>query len=515
MKKHFSLLKTIRVTLAIAFFSILTFFFVDFTAILSYKWHVLAHFQFIPAIMVGSFAILAILILLTLLFGRIYCSIICPLGVFQDILAWISKKIGKKKKKYSYSKPKNILRWSVLDVLILCAIFNFALIINILEPYSAFGRIITHIFKPIYLFGNNILEKIFTSFGNYTFHKEEIFFSLSSFSIAILTFFIIGFLAWKNGRTFCNTVCPTGTILGFISRFSLFKIRMDSVKCNSCGLCAAKCKTSCINFRERKIDYSRCVDCFDCLGVCNKKAIKFAPAVAQLIAPIPKGKTIDQDKRKFIVTGLFTAFSIPALLAQGKEIILKSGQKIRTRKTPLSPPGSISREHLLKKCTACHLCISKCPSKVLKPAFMEYGLAGMMMPTMKFDDGFCNYNCVNCSQVCPNGAILPLTKERKHATQMGKVQFNRDICVVVQKENNCGACSEHCPTQAVKMVPYKNGLTIPHINTDLCIGCGGCEFICPVRPYRAIFIEGNEVHQEAKIAIEEKVLKIVIDDFGF
>ncbi|MDR0828565.1 MAG: 4Fe-4S dicluster domain-containing protein [Prevotellaceae bacterium] len=531
MKKSINLLKILRVTLAVIMFSLLTFFFVDFTNSLSSKWHVLAHIQFIPAVLNGALAgilIAAAIILLTLLFGRIYCSVICPMGVFQDIAAWFSKKIGGKKKKYSYSKPKTVLRWSVLAVLILSAItIGFSGYFNpvsLLEPYSAFGRMATHIFRPIYQFGNNILEAIFTSFGDYTFYKSEIFFNLTSFLVAIITFFGIGFFAFRNGRTFCNTLCPTGTILGFASKFSLFKIRIDTEKCNSCGLCAAKCKAACINSKEHKIDYSRCVDCFDCLGSCKKNALGFSVkkkevkevrGVKEVREVIEVKEKVDADKRKFIATGLFTALSLPTLLAQGKEIILKGGQKIRTRKTPLSPPGSQSHEHLLKKCTACHLCISRCPSKVLKPAFAEYGLAGMMMPTMKFDDGFCNYSCTECSSVCPNGALLPLTKEQKKATQMGKVQFNRDICVVVQQEHNCGACSEHCPTQAVKMMPYKDGLTIPTINTDLCIGCGGCEFICPVRPERAIFIEGNEKHEEAKVQQEGKVEKIVIDGFGF
>ena len=528
-KQPFFSLKNLRKALAILMFGALTFFFVDFNHTVSTKWHVLAHIQFIPAILAGSFGILAVLILLTLLFGRIYCSVICPMGILQDIIAWFPKKFNKKKK-YSYSKPKNILRWSVLGVFIIALICSFTLLVGLLEPYSIFGRIATHVFKPIYFEINNLFEKIFTSFGNYLFYKVNTVFNLYSFLIAIISFLAIGFFAWKHGRTFCNTICPTGTILGFLSKYSLFKIRIDKEKCNHCSICATKCKAACINSKEQKIDYSRCVDCFDCLNACSQKALKFtligtknastslsnrSTLLSNRSTSLSNREAIDSGKRKFLATGFLTAISIPALLAQGKEVILKSGKKVFTRKTPLSPPGSQSHKNLLEKCTSCHLCISKCPSKVLKPAFMEYGIAGMMQPTMSFENGYCNYNCTVCSNVCPNGALLPLTKRQKHETQMGKVVFNRDICFAVKNEFNCGACAEHCPTQAVKMVPYKQGLTIPQINTDLCIGCGGCEYICPMRPYPAIFVEGNEVHQKTKIENNEEDKSTKINDFGF
>ena len=152
---------------------------------------------------------------------------------------------------------------------------------------------------------------------------------------------------------------------------------------------------------------------------------------------------------------------------------------------------------------------------MLKPAFMDYGLGGMMQPKMDFGHGFCNFDCTVCSEVCPNGALLPLTKEEKHKLQMGRVVFVRENCIVNTDETSCGACSEHCPTQAVTMIPYKNGLTIPSVNPDICVGCGGCEYVCPVRPFRAIYIEGNPVYQEAKPFQEAEKKEVILDDFGF
>ncbi len=221
---------------------------------------------------------------------------------------------------------------------------------------------------------------------------------------------------------------------------------------------------------------------------------------------------MDEEKRKFLLAGVTAAIATPALLA--KENLLDGG-KSYTRQTPISPPGALSTERFQNRCSSCHLCISKCPTNVLKPAFTEYGIGGVMQPTMFFEKGFCNFDCTICSDVCPNDALKSLTKDEKHKTQMGHVVFIEDICIVPTKHQSCGACAEHCPTQAVKMIPYKDGLTIPTINTDICVGCGACEFICPVRPHRAIFVEGNEVHVEAKPFITETKKEIKIDDFGF
>lgn len=515
------MLKYLRVGISIVIFTLITFYFLDFAALMPDSFHWLAHIQLVPAILGSSFVILAVLVLLTLLFGRVYCSSICPMGIYQDIVSWASKRrlFSKKKKRYKYSKAKNVLRWSVLGITIIAFFAGFPVVLGLLDPYSAWGRIITNVFRPVYMRGNNVLESVFTSFDNYTFYKVEVvMLSLFSFIIALLTFFVIGFFAWKYGRTYCNTICPVGTVLGFLSRFSLFKIRIDDSLCNSCGSCAAKCKASCIDSKNHTVDYSRCVDCFNCLSSCSRNALAFSPSLKKQQANQNNtaNEKTDKGKRQFLLAGLTTAVTVPAVYAQEKAAELTGNDKY-IRKNAICPPGAVSADHLSKHCTSCHLCISRCPSRVIKPAFMEYGLGGMMQPMMNYDKGFCNYNCTVCTDVCPNGALKPLAMEEKHMTQIGRVTFHEEICIVHTEETNCGACAEHCPTQAVTMIPYEGheGLTIPFINADICVGCGGCEFICPVRPYRAIYVEGNKEHQQRKAFKEEKKEDIVVDDFGF
>ena len=166
------MLRKARIILSVVIFGLITFYFLDFAEILPNSFHRLAHIQFVPALMSLSFIILVVLVLITLLLGRIYCSTICPMGIFQDIVTWISKKTAKKKKRFRYSPAKNMLRWGVLGVTAIAFLFGFTVILGLLDPYSAFGRMTVNVFKPVYMLGNNLLESIFSSFNNYTFSPE-------------------------------------------------------------------------------------------------------------------------------------------------------------------------------------------------------------------------------------------------------------------------------------------------------------------------------------------------------
>ena len=171
----------------------------------------------------------------------------------------------------------------------------------------------------------------------------------------------------------------------------------------------------------------------------------------------------------------------------------------------MSPPGSISTEHFTSTCTACHLCISSCPTKVLQPSLTEWGMFNIFQPFMDYNTSFCNYECNVCSDVCPTGAIIPIIAEKKKLTQLGKAIFVKENCIVETENTACGACSEHCPTKAVQMVDYKNGLKIPEVTDKYCIGCGACEFACPVRPFKAIYVDAHLVHRVAEKKPTEKL----------
>lgn len=516
------MLKKTRLIASLILFSLISLYFLDFRGFLPDQLQLLTELQFIPALLAANLVILTGLVILTLLFGRVYCSSLCPMGIYQDIVAWFSKRVIRKKK-YHYSKAKSVLRWSVLGATLVTFLFGFTFLAGLLDPYGAYGRMVTHIFRPAYLAGNNLLATIFTSFNNYTFYRVSIYLlGISSTLIALAMLLVIGILAWWNGRTWCNTICPVGTLLGFISKYSFFRITFDDEKCNSCGLCSMKCKASCIDAKNKKIDQSRCITCFNCIENCNRDAMKYRFALpwknnkkqdVQAFTYLKEAQPQDPSKRRFLSASLITGLAAGKLLAQGATNGLMSKQDL-SREIPIAPPGVPTFDHLREKCISCHLCVSKCPSHVIKPAFLEYGLGGMMQPRLYFDHGFCNYDCTICGEVCPTGAILPLTKEEKNHTQMGQVQFIIENCIVYYDETSCGACSEHCPTQAVHMVPYKGALTIPEIRPEICVGCGGCEYVCPAIPFKAIYVEGIATQNRIELEREE-VDEVVIDDFGF
>jgi ferredoxin len=507
-------LKNIRLILALLFFLPIIIFFLDFTGKMPTQFHQLLRIQWIPALLSLNLIVLGILLILSLLFGRIYCSIICPLGVFQDVISRVTSIFRKKKKKfrYKYTKPQNIIRYSILVITVLTFILGSSFLILLFDPYSTFGRLISQLFRPLVIWSNNGLATIFGKMGNYSLYRvEQISFVPLAFGFAILFFFIIILMSWNKGRLYCNTICPVGTGLGLFSKISLFHITIIESGCTHCGICSKQCKSQCIDSKSMKVDDSRCVVCFNCISACKNNSIKFE--FRQKKQSVQSIKNPENNGRRtfLMVTGAILA---TAVLAKPKKVI-SNNESMLSRK-PIMPPGADSIEHFNSHCTACQLCVTKCPMQVLKPAALQYGISGITQPHLVFStEVFCSYNCNICSTVCPTEALKKLGIEEKKLTQIGVAKFRKDKCIVFKDETDCGACSEHCPTQAVHMIPYKNGLTIPEVTEEICIGCGACESICPARPYQAIYVEGALTQLKAKKPGQTKKFDKKIDNFGF
>jgi ferredoxin len=371
--------------------------------------------------------------------------------------------------------------------------------------------------------GNNVLNWVAVRLNNYDFYNITIHtITTASFIIALIALLLVGILALLRGRIFCNMICPVGSFLGLLSKISVFRITMDESKCTRCGLCERVCKSECINSKESRVDVSRCVGCFNCLSTCKQHALHY-PSKSPLKGRLGLAhKTKDSKKspsgdlgvsrRSFLATSTAIAATLPLIpvWANGNK------EADATKLTPVTPPGSRSLKHFKAKCTACHLCVTHCPMQILKPAGFTFGLEYAFKPHLVFyENAFCNYNCLVCSQVCPNGAIEKLDLPDKQITQIGVAQFDQNRCVVYTNNTSCGACAEHCPVKAVRMEPYQDGLTLPHMYPELCIGCGGCESICPVRPVKAINVLANSVHQTAERPQEEEIETINAEDLDF
>lgn len=500
------MLRKIRIAAAVIFFTIITFLFLDFTGTLHHWFGWMAKIQFLPALLALNVGVIIALVLLTLLFGRIYCSVICPLGVFQDTASWIAGRW--KKRRFSYSPALSYLRYGILAVFIIALVAGFSSFVALLAPYSAYGRIASNLFAPIYQWINNALAYFAERADSYAFYSVDVWMKGGfTFAVAIITFVVLIILAVRNGRTYCNTICPVGTVLGFLSRFSFFKPVIHTEKCISCGLCARNCKASCISIdpkkKEQKIDYSRCVTCFNCIETCKHGAIRYerrhkTAVPAGQPADNNTGGKVDNTRRSFLsVLTLFAASS--ALKAQEKVdggLAVIEDKKIPDRQTPIVPPGAKSIRNFTQHCTACQLCVSVCPNQVLRPSGQ---LSSLMQPEMSYELGYCRPECTKCSEVCPAGAIHTITTADKSATQIGHAVWIQKNCIVLTDDVNCGNCARHCPTQAIQMIPLNaedpNSLLIPAVNTERCIGCGACENLCPARPFSAIYVEGHEMHR--------------------
>lgn len=502
------MLRKIRIALEIIFFVFITLLFLDFTGIIKTYFAWMAKIQLLPAILAVNVVVVIALLLLTFLFGRIYCSIVCPLGAFQDAISHIRGKF--KQNRFHFSPEKRILRCIVLVAFIILLVAGFGSIAGLIEPYSAYGRIASNIFAPVYQLGNDFLAYIAERLNSYAFYHTHYVWlkSVITLSVAILTTIVVGLLAVRNGRTYCNTVCPVGTLLGFVSRFSLFKISIDTTKCNSCKLCAKNCKSSCINSDTHEIDYSRCVVCMNCTGKCHKNAIqyKFMPLIKK--TKIEEKKTTLEEKiktdteasRRTFLTMAGTVAVAATIKAQKKNVdgglAAIKNKEIPRRKTKLVPPGALSAAHLAQHCTACQLCITECPNQVLHPSS---GLSTLMQPEMQFQEGACRPECTRCSHVCPTGAIRPITRAEKSSIQLGHAVWISKNCLINTDGITCGNCARHCPNGAIQMM-VKNPTDdyspkIPVVDTTRCIGCGMCESVCPARPFSAIYVEGHLVHK--------------------
>ena len=445
-------------------------------------WGWLPKLQMMPATLrliggaaLGNIAIVLGILLVTLLAGRIYCSVICPLGVFQDIVLWIRRTLGKVfpkskalRKRFKFNRECRWVRYPVAALAIAGIISGLQIVVALLEPYSAYGRMIRSIV------GGGPAPLLIA---------------------AGVTFVAVVLCAWLWGRAYCNTICPVGTVLGCVSRYQFFGVRVDEDKCIKCGACSRICKSSCIEEGTLRIDYSRCVDCFDCIGACKQGALGFGKTARRAVpAPLPPELQSDDGRRRFLATGAMLIGTGIAASAQNMKLdggLAELQPKTPRERTPrLVPPGAIGLKAFYDSCTACQLCITHCPSGVLRPST---DLEHFLQPQMGYENGFCRPECAACSEVCPAGAIRPVAKDAKTLIRIGTAKVTPFICLSASGEERCGACARHCPTGAISMVDV-DGTLRPVVAEEQCIGCGKCEYLCPVRPESAISVVGLEEH---------------------
>lgn len=473
-----------RVT-AVAALSIMVLFFVMLgtSAALKLKW--IATIQIVPMALSVSGSLILFWLVVTLLFGRVYCSMVCPMGILQDLSARVPRRTRKLKfrRGYKYHAASNKFRYIWLGIIILSLIAGMSMLLALFDPYGAFGRFMTYLLRPL----------IAVAKGN-----EIVGGTLLGIVIAGVTFVAVVAVSMWRGRLICNTVCPVGSALSIVSRHSVFGMDINTDACVNCGLCARVCKAECIDARQHTVDMSRCVVCFNCTAVCDNGAITYTARKHRLAMPMlmkvpgPRAAaTFSEDRRKFLVAGLTLAAAPIVLSAENaiKKITPKKpkvdNQLPTTDVRPVPPPGIASTRSFLTKCVGCGACIATCPMKVLHPSSKEYGMGNPLHPLKNYDTSYCLYECVKCTEVCPTGALEPLSIKEKETFRVGLAIVDPEACI------GCGLCARNCPRDTIVMEKRREGKgRVAIVNHDDCIGCGVCQYVCPAQPLKAIKVNG-------------------------
>ena len=453
----------------------------------------LINMQFFPALFRMT-VIPVIILVITLIFGRIYCSTICPLATVQDV--FISRK-----RRFSFRKLRVWKRYLIPALSLSALIAGLPALASVTDPYSVSGRIISTlnevIIIPLIDFAALILRNLSVYITSYPFNFRWV-----TIITTLISLGIIMFMSRFGGRLYCNTICPVGALLSIPARFAVFSHRINPDKCTSCGACERVCKAEAIDSKAKLLDDSKCISCFNCNSVCNFDALKYGRKEKKTKAPKDSDVEKNSGRRDFLKKG--AAGSLLLIAAPLGARPFKVSAAGFDNSTAAVPPGSSNRRDFLSKCTTCSLCISRCPGKVLQPAsFKQYGLTAPGVPYMDYNKGFCDFDCNLCTRLCPSSAIKPLELSVKQRVKIGESKFVLDFCVVETDGTSCGACGEICPSGAIDMVHFGKGadgdLEIPEIDKTYCIGCGACQFVCPVVAKNAIFVEALAEHGRAEV----------------
>jgi ferredoxin len=514
---------------ALAVLAVLTAVLADFRGTIPPRLaHWAASTQFVPSILgfaAGSaFGLVALAILASaLLAGRLYCSFLCPLGILQDVAARLA---ARWRPRLRHARPMNAARYGFLWATVLAVLAGWgAAALTLLDPWSNYGRVASGFVRPVLALANNVVARAAGAAGlRLLVHVKPPWAGAGALAVPALVLTLIVVLSSLRGRLYCNSVCPVGTVLGLAARQATFRFTIDPAACRKCGDCLGVCKAQCIDLRTVSIDFSRCVTCFNCVGACTTGGIGYelawfrdreeAAAPRQLF-PLPSDRAAapDPGRRAFVAGAAILAATVSLRASGFPAPVAPSGAATGPA---VCPPGSGGVDRFVDHCTACQLCVTACPSRVLQPSFLEYGLLGLMKPRLDFAKGYCTYGCRACAEACPDGAILALPLAEKKLVRIGRADLDVSKCIVKTKGTDCAACSEQCPTQAVFTEPYGLNLRLPRLDPDLCIGCGACANACPAVPAKAITVAGLRYHERARQPVEKRAANPVPGgDFPF
>lgn len=440
-----------------------------------------------------AFYLSIIVIITTIILGRVFCGWVCPLGTLNNIVSSL-----KKRKPDTANRNWHRVKYYILIFLLTSSVFTLQLV-GIMDPLSFLIRSLSVSVYPIFNYGTralfdaiynsdlsgvvNISEAIYSVLKKSVLSFRQPLYNQSLF-IGGLFFLILG-LNLVERRFWCRYLCPLGAFLGILSRVSIFK-RSVSEACTSCGSCAAECHGNASPDKIGDWRDTECYYCWNCDDVCPENAVSFGFREKKTAAGM------DLGRRRVIISMLSGVFAVPLLRAIP---LSKSGVQ---NPILIRPPGSLAEKEFLKRCVKCGECMKVCITNGLQPTLLEAGLEGIWSPILVPKIGYCEYRCTLCGQVCPTGAIKRLTLKEKVEVKIGLAMIDKGRCLPYAHAIPCIVCEEVCPTpkKAIFLekasVTDRNGTELivqkPRVDLELCIGCGICETECPVIDMPAIYV---------------------------
>jgi polyferredoxin len=435
----------------------------------------------------------------TMVFGRFFCGWLCPLGTINQLAGNLARSPASKEHKSELrelNRPTAWLRpkYYILIFILGAALFGSA-IGGVLDPMALLYRgvvfgllpalqiIVAKLFSLIGWFGANITGGVLGDIRHTLLPLRPPRFEWSAFFFLTLIA-IVASNAWRP-RFWCRTLCPTGALLGLAARFSLFGFTVDEKGCTSCANCLGSCQGSSGADDRDKWRPAECMMCFDCADDCPTGAARF-----RFMPPLENTESsYDLGRRRLAGYGL-AGFLTPAFLRGGTSLEAKFSSKL------LRPPGSQGEKDFLATCIRCGECIKICPTNGLQPTITEAGFEGLFSPTLVPRIGYCEHTCILCGSVCPTAAIAELDlptkigRDNSAPIRLGTAFFDLGRCLPHAFGIDCLVCEEHCPVSPKAIELRREDFVLadgsrrsvlrPYLRPERCIGCGTCEYVCPV-----------------------------------
>ncbi len=500
-----------------------------------------------------GFIFAMVILVSALLLGRVFCGWLCPMGALLHLFslgrgparreAAADRRRTETKRRRRTSGP---LSWKYYLLLLLIPACFFSLqLVGVFDPIALLTRSLGTGLSPAYnAAGQDAIDALYGFFGDAgpprwleafsTFATARLFSNIRPLFfqgpfIALLLVLIVA-LCRQRFRFWCRYICPLGALLGFTSKLSPLTLREKPGTCTDCGRCRRTCPAAASPWPAEQWKRSECYLCYNCVAECQEDTLSFAPRWARP-APVTKKKTAPREAgwvpdsagdvnmtRRAVLTSLAAGAAAPLVLRGGTGPDGLHPLLIR-------PPGALEEKKFLETCIRCGLCMKTCLTNAIQPTFLEARLEGLWTPRLVMKIGYCENNCTLCGQVCPTGAIENLPLPRKRQVSIGTAFIRPDRCLPYAFNRQCIVCEEHCPTgeKAIYFVEEemegRNGtrtrLKLPRVDPKLCIGCGICEWVCPVRDRPAIYVTriGESRDQESALLLAGESDAPLADDF--